>query len=106
MRNRFQAYSEMTSDEDISSKDYIYDSWNGIPITAGQAHQDQFEQLRTRIRADEQHLHDHMSNQPLPKETQFSSIASMWNGKFQGKYIHFHVIPKSDEIDQQNLAKP
>ena len=35
---------------------------NRIPMTAGQAHQDQFEQLRTRNRANELHLHDHMSD--------------------------------------------
>ena len=70
------------TDEDVSSKDVIYESQNRIPMTAGQAQQDQFEQLRTRNRADEPHLHDHMSDQPLPQETQFSSISSMSNGEF------------------------
>ena len=62
MRNRFQAYSEVMSDEDVSSKDFIYESQNRIPMTAGQAHHDQFEQLRSRNSADETHLHDHMSD--------------------------------------------
>ena len=75
-------------------------------MTAGQAHQDQVEQFRTRNRADEPHLYDHMSDQPLPQETQFSGKANMSNGKFQGKYIHLNVIPKPDEIDQCKVSKP
>ena len=59
------------SDEDVSSKDFIYEPQDRIPMTAGQAHQDKFEQLKTRNRADEPHLYDHMSNWPLPQETQF-----------------------------------
>ena len=90
----------MTSNEDVSSEDFIYESQKRMPTTAGQVHQDQFEQLRTRNRADEPHLHDHMSDQPLHQEIQFSGAASMSNGEFQGKYVHFNVIPKSDEFHQ------
>ena len=71
MRSRSQAYLEVTSNEDVSSKDFIYKPQNRIPMTAGQTHQDQFKQLRTRNRADEPHLHDHMSDQPLPKRLDF-----------------------------------
>ena len=69
-------------------------------MTAGQAHQDQIEQMRTRNRADELHLHDHMSTWPLPQETRFSAVTNMSNRECQGKYIHFNVIPKSDDFDQ------
>ena len=31
-------------------------------MIAGQAHQDEFKQLRTKIKFDEPYLHDHMSN--------------------------------------------
>ena len=102
---KFWAHSEVMSDEDVSSKDFIYESWHIIPMTAGLAHQDQFKQLRTRNRADEPHLHYHMSDQPLPQKTWFSSVASMSDREFQGKYVHFNVIPKSDEIDQQKVSK-
>ena len=78
---------------------------NRIPMTAGQAHQDHFEQLRTRNRADELHLHDLMSDWPLSQETWFSGLASMSNREFQGKYVHFNVFPKY-EIDQQKVSKP
>ena len=30
----------------------------------------------------------------------------MSNGKFQGKYIHFKVVPNSGETDQQMVSKP
>ena len=69
MRNKFQAYLEMMSDEDVSSEDFIYESQNRIAMAAGQPHQDQVKQLRTRNKADELHLHDHMSDQLLPPET-------------------------------------
>ena len=76
-------------------------------MTAGQTHQDQFQQLRTRNMADELHLHDHMSDRPLTQDTQFSGEASMTDGEFQGKCIHFNVLPKSDEIDpNERLANP
>ena len=45
-----------------------------------------------------------MSNQPLPQETQFSGATNMSNGEFQGKYIHFNVIPKSDDLDQWKVS--
>ena len=31
-RNRFWAYSEVTSDEDVSIKGFVYESWNKIPM--------------------------------------------------------------------------
>ena len=36
------------SDEDNSSKDFIYEPKDRIPMTAGQAHKDQFQQFKTR----------------------------------------------------------
>ena len=30
----------------------------------------------------------------------------MSNGEFQGKYVHFNIIPNSDEIDQCIVSKP
>ena len=41
VRNRFWAYSEVTSNEDVSSEDFIYETPSRMPMTAGQTHQDQ-----------------------------------------------------------------
>ena len=68
MRDQFQAYPEVTSNEDISSEDLIYETLSRLPMTAGWTHQDQFEWSRTRNRADEPYQHDQMSDLPLPQE--------------------------------------
>ena len=47
-----------------------------------------------------------MSDQPLPLETQFSGIPNMSNREFHRKYVHFNVISKSDDIEQQKVSKP
>ena len=46
-----------------------------------------------------------MSHQPLPQETRFSGIANMSSREFQGKYVHFNVFPKSDDLDQRKVSK-
>ena len=73
-------------------------------MTAGQTQQDQFKWSRTINRADELYQHDQMSDQPLPKEIQLSGVANMSNEEFQGKYVHFNVIPNS--CDQCIDSKP
>ena len=105
MRHRFWAYSEVMSDEDVSSKDLIFEPQDTIHRTAGQTCQDQSEWLKTKNRIDEPYLHDHLSNWPLPQESQFCSIANVSNGEFQGKYIHFNLIPKSDDFDQRKVSE-
>ena len=106
MGNRFQIYPEVTSDEGISSEDFTHETPGRLPMTAGWTQQDQFKWLRTRNRADEPYQHDQMSNWPLPQETQFSGVANMSNGEFQGKCVHFNVILNSGEIDQYIVSEP
>ena len=47
-----------------------------------------------------------MSHQPLPLENQFSGVANISNGEFQGKYVHFNVIPNYGKTDQCIVSKP
>ena len=63
-------------------------------MTVRETHQDQFEQSRVRNRADKPYQQTKCQTDPLSPETQFSGIANMSNGEFQGKYVHFNVIPK------------
>ena len=71
-----------------------------IPMTTGWVQEDQFKWSWSRSRVDDPYQYDQMSYQPLPLEIQFSGIANMTNGKFQGKYIQFNVVPNPGERDQ------
>ena len=106
MGNRFRAYPEVTSDRDLSSEEFMHKTPGRLPMWAGWAHEDQFEWSWVRGRADELYQYDQMSDQPLPLETQFSGVANMSNGEFQGKYVHFNVIPNSGKNDHHIVSEP
>ena len=44
MGNRFGAYQEVTSDEDISSEKFTHKTLGRLPMTAGWTQQDQLKQ--------------------------------------------------------------
>ena len=52
MGNRFEAYPEVTSDEDISSEEFTHKTQGRLPMTAEWAQQDQLKQPWSRSRAD------------------------------------------------------
>ena len=62
MGNRFGAYSEVTSDDDISSEEFTHKTPAILPITAGQAQQDQLKWSWSRNRADEPYQYEQMSD--------------------------------------------
>ena len=53
MGNRFGAYPEVTSDKDMSSKEFINKTPHRLPMSAGWAQQDQLKWSWPRSRADE-----------------------------------------------------
>ena len=83
MGNRFGAYPEVTSDEDISSEEFTHKTPGRLPMTAGWAQPDQPKWSWSRNRADEPYQYYQMSDLPLPLETQFSGVANMSNGESQ-----------------------
>ena len=60
--NRFGTYPEVTSDKDISSKEFTHKTPVGLPMTAGQGQQDQFKWSWSRSRDGDPYQYDQMSD--------------------------------------------
>ena len=56
----FEAYPEITSEEDISCEEFTHKTQGRLPMTAGQAQQDQFKWSWSRSRTNEPYQYDHM----------------------------------------------
>ena len=75
-------------------------------MTAAWDQQDQSKQSWSRNWHDDPYQYAQMPDRPLPLETQFSGVAHMTDGKFQGKYVQFNAVPNSGETDQWIVSEP
>ena len=76
-----------------------------LPMTAGKAQPDQLKWSWSRNSGDEPYQLDQMSDWPLPLGAWLPAVANMSNNEFQGKYVHFNVIPNFGKTDQCIVSK-